>query len=40
MRKLHDMRPALSGFYHEPIFAKSQAANQAWADLRATKASR
>ena len=40
MRKRHDHRPALSGFYHEPIYAKSQAANQAWADLRASKVSR
>ena len=40
MRKRHEIRPALSGFYHEGIHADSTAKNQAWADLRATKASR
>ena len=40
MRKRHDIAPAMSGFYHEPLFNESNAKNQAWADLRASQASR
>lgn len=40
MRKRHDIKPSLSGFYHEPLFEKTKAQNQAWADLRSSRQAR
>ena len=40
MRKRHDIRPSISGFYHDDLYDKSVKQNQEWADLRASKASR
>ena len=40
MRKRHDFKPALSGFYHEGIYADSVKKNQALIDLRASQAPR
>ena len=37
MRKRHDIKPALSGFYHEPIYKDSVAKNQALIDMRASQ---
>ena len=34
MRKKNDIRPSLSGFYHEKIFNETTAKNQAIADMR------
>ena len=40
MRKKHDIKPSLSGFYHEPIADQTMKTNQAFADLRASRASK
>ena len=40
MRKRHDMKPSIHGFYHEPIYDAAVKKNQAWADLRASRTSR
>ena len=40
MRKRHGIRPAISGFYHDEIFAKTTQQNQDWANLRATRQAR
>ena len=40
MRKRNDIRPAISGFYHDDLHADTVKRNQEWADLRATRASR
>ena len=40
MRKKNDIKPSISGFYHEPIYADTMKRNQAWANLRASQASR
>jgi len=37
MRKRHDIKPSLSGFYHEPIYKESIAKNQALIDMRASQ---
>ena len=34
MRKKNDMKPSLSGFYHEKIFDEATAKNQAISDMR------
>ena len=36
MRKRHDIRPALSGFYDDEIYADAKRKNMEWANLRAS----
>merc|ERR1719482_877490 len=36
MRKRHDIKPALSGFYDDEIYANARAKNTEWANLRAS----
>ena len=40
MRKRHDIRPAMSGFYHDDLYTATVEKNQEWANLRATRSSR
>ena len=40
MRKRHDVKPAISGFYHEGIYNDAVKQNTEWANLRASRASR
>jgi hypothetical protein len=40
MRKRHDIKPSLRGFYHEPIYEETTRKNQEWADLRASRQAR
>lgn len=40
MRKRHDIKPSLSGFYHDDLHAETVRKNTEWANLRATRASR
>ena len=37
MRKRHDIRPSLSGFYHEDIHKDTVAKNQAMMNMRASQ---
>ena len=40
MRKRNDIKPSMSGFYHEPLYEETKQKNQQWAALRATQQSR
>ena len=40
MRKRHDIKPAMSGFYHESLYEDTMKRNQDWANLRASQSSR
>ena len=40
MRKRHDIKPSLSGFYHESIYEDTVKRNTDWAALRASRSSR
>ena len=37
MRKRHDIKPALSGFYHDDIYASTERQNNEWAAMRASQ---
>merc|ERR1711924_395465 len=37
MRKKHGIEPAMSGFYHDTLYAKTLAQNTEWANIRASK---
>ena len=40
MRKRHDIKPSMSGFYHEPLYEQTLQKNTEWAALRASRESR
>ena len=37
MRKRHDIKPALSGFYHDDIYENTLRTNTEWANMRASQ---
>ena len=37
MRKRHDIAPAISGFYHDDIYANTLSKNTEWAAMRASQ---
>ena len=40
MRKRHDIKPSMSGFYHEPIYEKTTQIKTDWANLRKSQQAR
>jgi len=40
MRKRHDLKPSMSGFYHDPIYEDTLKRNTEWAALRASQSGR
>ena len=40
MRKRHDIKPSISGFYHDGLYTNAVEKNTEWASLRASRSSR
>jgi hypothetical protein len=40
MRKRHNIKPAISGFYHDSLYEETLAKNKEWAALRQTRSAR